>query len=82
MCLVAIICINTIHSIPAELFELKDHFIANLLEENRAISSLELTSEIEKSINQKINGFLETISAPSKRALRDTNDLLLNEKSE
>lgn len=61
---------------------LKDHFMANLIEENREMFSAQLTEDIEKAINSKIEGFLGMTEEPAKRSRRDTNDLLLNEKSE
>lgn len=65
---------------------LKDHFMANLIEENREMFSAQLTEDIEKAINLKIEGFLGMTEEPAetsaKRSRRDTNDLLLNEKSE
>lgn len=66
---------------PADIIHLKDHFIANLIEENRRISGAQLTDDIERAINLKIEGFLDLISEPTTRPTRDTNDLLLNEKS-
>lgn len=64
---------------------LKDHFIANLIEETRGMSSAQLTDDIERVINLKIEGFLGVIAAPTmkSRPRRETsNDLLSNEKSE
>jgi hypothetical protein len=68
-------------STPADIIHLKDHFIANLIEENRKISGSQLTDDVERAINLKIEGFLDVISAPTSRSTRDTNELLLNEKS-
>lgn len=68
-------------STPADIIHLKDHFIANLIEENRRISGAQLTDDVERAINLKIEGFLDVISEPKARLSRDTNELLLNEKS-
>ena len=68
-------------STPADIIQLKDHLITNLIEENRGISGAQLTNDVEFAINLKIDGFLNLISAPATRKARDTNDLLLNEKS-
>lgn len=76
-----ILLLHHVSSTPADIVLLKDHFIANLVEENRRISGSQLTDDIERAINLKIEGFLDVISAPTTRTSRDTNELLLNEKS-
>lgn len=76
-----VLLLHQVSSTPADLILLKDHFIANLVEENRRISGSQLTDDIELAINLKIEGFLDVISAPTTRSSRDTNELLLNEKS-
>lgn len=79
-----LLCTGQVLSSPKDLESLKEHFFANLLEENREISSFRLTDDVEREINLKIEGFLEVVGEPSSRSRvrRDTNDLLLNEKSE
>lgn len=69
-------------SLPSDIDQLKDHFFANLIEETRSIAASQLTDDVERNINLKIEGFLDIISPPVARKQRDTNDLLLNEKSE
>jgi hypothetical protein len=84
-CLLVISLILSIHHVsssPSDIIQLRDHFIANLIEENRGVYSLQLTDDVERDIQQKIEGFLDIISEPPQRVRRDTNDLLLNEKSE
>lgn len=73
---------NRVAASASDIVQLKNLFIANLLEENREISSSLLTDDIAESINLKIEGFLDVIDAPSKRSRRSNNDLVLNEKSE
>lgn len=76
-----------------ELNELKETFLQNLIEDNRDNSDHELTSEIQLNIDDKINGFFELmnhtkineevlINISKTRVRRDSNDLLLKEKSE
>lgn len=60
---------------------LKENFIANLIEENRGIASSELTDDIERAINLKIEGFLSVFGEPTSRTRRDTTDQLLDDKS-
>lgn len=74
--------VHHVEATPDDIGYLKDHFIASLIEENRGISSMQLTDDVERNINLKVEGFLNVISEPSSRAQRDTNDVLLNEKSE
>lgn len=69
-------------TLPSDIDQLKDHFFANLIEETRGIAASPLTDDVERNINLKIEGFLDIISPPVARKQRDTNDLLLNEKSE
>lgn len=70
-----------VRSKSSDIVYLRDHFITNLLEENRDKFSMQLTDDIEKSIDLKINAFLNEIDGPKERRRRDTaNDLLLNEK--
>ena len=65
----------------SDIVYLRDHFITNLLEENREKFSMQLTDDIEKSIDLKINAFLTEINRPKERKRREiANDLLLNEK--
>lgn len=61
---------------------LRDHFITNLLEDNKERLSSKLTIDVEKSIDLKINAFINEINHESKsRSKRSTpNELLLNEK--
>lgn len=74
--------VHHVESTTNDIDYLKDHFIASLIEENRGISSMQLTDDVERNINLKVEGFLNVLSEPSARAQRDTNDVLLNEKSE
>ncbi|CAG9797903.1 unnamed protein product [Chironomus riparius] len=69
-----------VRSKASDIVYLRDHFITNLLEENRDKLSLQLTDDIEKSIDLKINAFLTEINGPKERKKRLANDLLLNEK--
>lgn len=68
-------------SFPNDIIYLRDHFITNLLEENREKFTMKLTDEIRDTINMKIDAFFNVIDDPKGRNRRDTNDLLLNEKS-
>lgn len=77
-----ILCVHRVASSPGDIIRLKEHFIANLIEENRRIYSSQLTDDIERDISLKIEGFLNIISPPPARVQRDTSNLLLNEKSE
>lgn len=76
------LCVDHVKCTANDIGYLKDHFIASLIEENREISSMQLTNDVEQRINLKVEGFLNVISEPATRAQRDTNDVLLNEKSE
>lgn len=70
-----------VRSESSDIVYLRDHFITNLLEENRDKFSMQLTDDIEKSIDLKINAFLNEIDGPKERRRRDiANDLLFNEK--
>ena len=70
-----------VRSERSDIVYLRDHFITNLLEENRDKFSMQLTDDIEKSIDLKINAFLNEIDGPKERRRRDiANDLLFNEK--
>lgn len=78
------LCVNRVLSTQSYVEHLKEHFFANLIEETREIASFQLTDKIEREINLKIEGFLEVIGETSTRSVRshrETNDLLLNEKS-
>lgn len=78
-----ILSVYQVLSLPSDIDQLKDHFFANLIEETRGIAATQLTDDVERIINLKIEGFLDVIGPPeSVRKQRDTNDLLLNEKSE
>jgi hypothetical protein len=83
-CVVILIFQSVSHvlSLPKDVEHLRDHFITNLLEENRENLKMELTEKIQSSINLKIDAFLHMMDEPVVRKRRDTNDLLLNEKSE
>lgn len=78
--LFVILSVHLVSTFPSDIFQLKRHFYANLLEEIRDISSQPLTDDIAQGIKLKTSAFLETISEPSKRSRRDTNELLLDEK--
>jgi hypothetical protein len=76
-----ILSIQHAHSKSESVFQLRDHFITNLLEENKENFHQLLTNEIQDSINLKIDAFLEVINEPKDRKRRDlSNDLLLNER--
>lgn len=81
--IVLIVVLNSyyVKSKSSDIVYLRDHFITNLLEENREKFSMKLTNDIEKSIDLKINAFLAEIDGPKERKRRDiANKLLLNEK--
>lgn len=63
-----------------DVVQLRELFIANLLEENREKMQQNVTNEIQETINQKIDAFLKIINEPKERKRRDTNNLLLNER--
>jgi hypothetical protein len=73
--------VEHVSSYDKDVLFLRDHFIQNLLEENRKVFDLKLTDEIENSINTKIDAFLHLMDEPHERHRRDTNDLLLIEQS-
>lgn len=75
--------VSHVFSLTSDIDQLKDHFFDNLIEETRKIAALQLTEDVKQIINLKIDGFLDIISpSGAVRTQRDTNDLLLNEKSE
>lgn len=78
--LVSLINIKYVKSLAEDVVQLRELFIANLLEENRDKLQQNLTIEIEETINQKIEAFLKIINEPMERKRRDTNHLLLHEK--
>jgi hypothetical protein len=77
-----LLSVNYVSSLPGDVEHLREHFITNLLEENREKLQLMLTDEIQQSIDQKVDAFLHAMEEPKVRKRRDTNDLLPNEKGE
>lgn len=73
---------NIVRASYHDVVYLKENFIANLIEENRGIASSQLTEDIERDINLKIEGFLSVFGEPTSRPRRDTTDQLLDDKSE
>jgi hypothetical protein len=78
--LVCITNIKYVKSLAEDVVQLRELFIANLLEENRDKMHQNLTNEIQETINQKIEAFMNIINEPKGRKRRETNDLMLNEK--
>lgn len=71
---------NFVFSLAEDVIPLREHFIANLLEEHREIFHQKITDEIQHSIDGRIEAFMEIINEPKERRRRNNNDLLLNEK--
>lgn len=81
-----ILNINYVVLFSDDVVHLRDHFITNLLEENRDKLGMQLTDEIRSNINLKIDAFLYVVNDEPRVRVRkrrnvDSNDLLLNEKS-